>query len=352
MSSFTGTTLPSLTPTNAAVHATNRATSLFAASERTRGSYVAGLLRFNHFCDLHSIPESARMPASEALLSMFVSSYGAGLVAAGTVSTWLSGLQLWHTVNLAPWHGGTLLSRTRKGVSKLAPESSRRPPRDPVMFDHMRTLRAGLDLTNSRDSAIWAAACVAWRGCARLGEVLIEAPSSVSSKNVTRGCPKRRGCASNNHRFIGVHLPWTKTKGAQGDWLTVTGTSDAADAVSALEHHLVVNSAVPDSAPLFAYITSSGWAHLSKADFISRCNIIWAAAGMEALNGHGFRIGGAMHLLLHGVDPWVVMKQGRWSSWAFLLYWRNVEEILPLFIGDSLDTFNSIKASINRLAQL
>lgn len=73
---------------------------------------------------------------------------------------------------------------------------------------------------------------------------------------------------------------------------------------------------------------------------------------MGALNGHGFRIGGTTHLLLHGVDPWVVMKQGRWSSAAFLLYWRNVEEILPLFIGDSLDTLNSLKDSVARLSRM
>jgi hypothetical protein len=72
---------------------------------------------------------------------------------------------------------------------------------------------------------------------------------------------------------------------------------------------------------------------------------------MGALNGHGLRIGGTTHLLLHGVDPWIIIKQVRWTSTAFLLYWRNVEEILPLFIGDSLDTFTSLKASVSRLAK-
>ncbi|KAK6969534.1 DNA breaking-rejoining enzyme [Favolaschia claudopus] len=318
----------------------------------THGSYAAGLLRFNHFCDLHSIPEEHRMPASEALLSIFISSYGAGHVASGTVSTWLSGLQLWHAVNFAPWHGAALLSRTRKGVSKLAPPSSRRPPRDPVSFNHMTALRRGLDLSNTRDSAIWAAACTAWRDCARLGELLVNSASSfTSARNVTRGCPKTRGTASNNHKFLRFKVPWTKTRLSLGDWLTSTETFDDVDAVAALEHHLVVNAAVPDAAPLFAYATPSGWAHLTRADFIATCNKIWLDAGMGALNGHGFRIGGTTHLLLHGVDPWIVMKQGRWSSAAFLLYWRNVEEILPLFIGDSLDSFTSLRDSVARLAK-
>ncbi|KAJ7135231.1 hypothetical protein C8R43DRAFT_835282, partial [Mycena crocata] len=60
---------------------------------------------------------------------------------------------------------------------------------------------------------------------------------------------------------------------------------------------------------------------LSQADFLGHCNEIWLAAGMGALNGHGFCIGGTTHLLLHGVDLWIVIKQGCWTSTAFLLYW-------------------------------
>jgi hypothetical protein len=217
----------------------------------------------------------------------------------------------------------------------------------------MMVLRASLDLSNSRDAAIWAVASSAWRDCARLGELLVSSADSFDpSRNVTRGCPKKRGTASNNHKFIGFKVPWTKTKQSAGDWINSTETFDGVDAVSALEHHLAVNSSVPDDAPLFAYTTHSGWSHLTRSDFMNRCNEIWLAAGMGALNGHGFRIGGATHLLLHGVDPWVVMKQGRWSSAAFLVYWRNVEEILPLFIGDSLDTFTSLKNSVSRLARM
>ncbi|KAJ7469431.1 hypothetical protein FB451DRAFT_1352234 [Mycena latifolia] len=318
---------------------------------KTHGSYGAGLFRFNHFCDLHNIPESQRM----SLLSIFISSYGVGRVSSETVSTWLAGLQLWHAANNTPWAGYALLSRTRKGVSKLEPPSSRRIPRDPVSFNHMSVLRAALNLSNTRDSAIWAAASTAWRDCARLCELLIDSPSQFDSlRHVTRGCPKKRGTAANKHKFVQFKVPWTKTKKSAGDWITSTETFDDVDAVATLEHHLVVDADVSDSAPLFSYATQSGWAHLTRADFVGCCSgccsEIWLAAGMAALNGHGFRIGGTTHLLLRGFDPWVVMKQGRWTSAAFLVYWRNVEEILPLFIGDSLDTFTSLTNSGARLA--
>ncbi|KAJ7083038.1 hypothetical protein C8R43DRAFT_1142735 [Mycena crocata] len=174
----------------------------------------------------------------------------------------------------------------------------------------MTVLWAGLDLSNTRDFAIWSAACTAWRDCVRLGEILVDSPAKFDpARNVTRNCPKKRGHAANNHKFVSFKVPWTKTQKAAGDWLKSTETFDDVDTVSAFEHHLFVNLAVPDSAPLFAYTAQSGWAHLPRADFLGRCNEIWSAAGMGALNGHGFRIGGTTHLLLHGVDPWVVMKQ-------------------------------------------
>ncbi|KAJ7758187.1 hypothetical protein DFH07DRAFT_741759 [Mycena maculata] len=320
-----------------------------SVDEGTRGNYGAGLLRFNHFCDLHNIPEADRMPASESLLSIFISSYGAGHVASGTVNSWLAGLQLWHAINNAPWHGAALLKRTKKGVSKLAPPSSHRPPRDPVSFNHMLALRSALDLSNTRGAAIWAAACTCWRDCARLGECHVD---SVVSFNPSHRIFRRDSCqVRGRHKSVRIKVPYTKTQ-QSGDWLTSTETFDDVDAVAAFEHHLVVNASVPDSAPLFAYATASGWAHLTRTDFIETCNGIWMAAGLGALNGHGFRIGGTTHLLLHGVDPWIVMKQGRWTSAAFLLYWRNVEEILPLFIGDSLDTLNSLKESVAHLARM
>jgi hypothetical protein len=46
--------------------------------------------------------------------------------------------------------------------------------------------------------------------------------------------------------------------------------------------------------------------------------------------GHSFRIGGAVELLLAGVPPETVAATGGWTSLAFLLYWRRMEEILPM----------------------
>jgi len=56
------------------------------------------------------------------------------------------------------------------------------------------------------------------------------------------------------------------------------------------------------------------------------CNNVWASYGWPTITGHPFRIGGTTSLLVSGVNPSVVKKMGRWSSDAYLRYWRTIKE--------------------------
>ncbi|KAF8226454.1 hypothetical protein L208DRAFT_1161189, partial [Tricholoma matsutake] len=301
-----------------------------SVKEQTHENYGAGLLHFTQFCDKYNIHENLRMPASEALLCLFIANWGAGSVSKHTVSSWLSGLEMWHSINGAPWHGGRILKCTKWGVAKLVPPSSREPPCDPVSFECMVALWQHLDLSNTHDSAIWAVACMA---C--LGELLPKSTTTFDPTcNVQWSTPIHHGTAPNNHNYLQFKIPWSKTKLAQGDWITLTETYDVVDPVTTFEHHLFVNSSCPSSSLLFSFETPAGWSPLTCTAFIDHCNSIWVACGLGAIFGHGFRIGGTTHLLLAGVDPWIVMKQGHWSLKAFLAYWHKVETILPLFIGN------------------
>jgi len=67
-----------------------------------------------------------------------------------------------------------------------------------------------------------------------------------------------------------------------------------------------------------------------KTTFQKFCNSIWKLAGLEHVLGHSFHIGGAVELLLTGINPDVVAATGGWTSLAFLLYWHHIEEIIPL----------------------
>jgi hypothetical protein len=158
---------------------------------------------------VYSQPRNVRVGrrlASEPLLAVFISSYGVVIRNSRLLACWLSALACMHSGMVV------LLSRTKKGVGKLVPPSSRRPPRDPVSFNHMTILRGALDLSNMRDAAIWTAACTVWRDCARLGESLVDSASSFDpTRHVTRDCPKKRGTAANNHTFVQFKV-WCRTQ--------------------------------------------------------------------------------------------------------------------------------------------
>ncbi|KAL1750814.1 hypothetical protein FB107DRAFT_294341 [Schizophyllum commune] len=309
-----------------------------SVSEETRKNYGAGLIRFAQFCDRYCVPEQLRMPASEALLSLFVAEMGAGKVHLGTVESWLAALALWHEVNGAQWKGGRVLSRTKKGVANVSSQLlHRRPPRNPVSYPHMVALRRHLDLSNTFDSAVWAVACSAWRGCCRLGELVPISDSSFHPRrNMCRGTGMKAGTTPGGSEWISLFAPFTKTKGFDGEWLNFTASADNINVVTALRNHWTVNAGIPPNAPMFAFETTSGWSSLTKDAFLGRCQEIWDSVGLGSILGHGFRIGGTTFLLL----------QGRWSSKAFLRYWRNVEEILPIFIGDRTSDYSRLAKSI------
>jgi hypothetical protein len=142
---------------------------LSSLEEKTRSNYGAGLLRFTQFCDANNITEQQRCPASEILISAFVASY-AGLRSADCINGWLSGIKWWHIFQGADWHGADMLSSVKKGIAKAVPESSRRDKREPVTLERMHCLLLGLDLTNAKDAAVYAASSVAFHGICRSDE--------------------------------------------------------------------------------------------------------------------------------------------------------------------------------------
>jgi len=110
--------------------------------------------------------------------------------------------------------------------------------------------------------------------------------------------------ASNGVEFAAFHIPWTKVTLRAGADISVTARPDDPSCpLAALRHHMNCNTdaKIPSSAPMFSFETADGgWSPMTKTWFMSRCNEVWVAAGLPDMPGHGFRIGGATHLLLMG----------------------------------------------------
>lgn len=115
--------------------------------------------------------------------------------------------------------------------------------------------------------------------------------------------------------------------------MIATARQDSLCPYAAMRNHLDTNADAPLSTSLFAYAsstTSGTWEHLTKYRFMEFCARVWTGAALAHVLGHSFRIGGAVELLLAGVSPEIVAATGGWTSLAFLLYWRRMEEILPM----------------------
>jgi hypothetical protein len=327
---FSGTSLPSsqIDHLKATLHG--------SIVPKTAGNYAAGIARFHEYCDKFNIPEVERYPASDVLLAAFVSSW-CGQISDKTVDGWLSGIRKHHDYMGAPWKGDFLLATVLQTIEKQVLTTSRRPPRPPASYAHIEALAKDLDFTsNCFEAAVFAIACVAFWGICRLGELTIPSINTFDPQfHASRSSPLDRRTLENGTRYLVWHIPFDKVKREHGADINLTARpSTIICPVFAMENHLRVNSVgIPPGAHFFSFRTNSGWKPMPKSWFLDRCNAVWKARGLESLFGHSFRIGGATEMLLLGIPPDVVMVQGRWTSRAFMEYWRRSHEILPRYIA-------------------
>ncbi|KAJ3772315.1 hypothetical protein FB446DRAFT_800518, partial [Lentinula raphanica] len=324
-------------------------------ADSTKSTYAAGLRRWHEYCDLEKIPHALRMPASITLVLGFIGHY-MGTVSGLTIRSWLSGIRAWHIQHGAPWSldNSPELKVARAGA-RTAGAHHRRAIRNPITLSHMTALYLGLNFEVPFHCAVWAVACMAFWGCRRLGELTVPNTNALNPKlHALRSTPigftfKPDG----SMKAVSFRIPWTKTTREQG--ATVIGTAQSESLKPfcpcwALQRHLEFNKPVPQDFSLFAYINDLGHPqNMTKSIFLNFCSSLWAKVGLDNVQGHSFRIGGAVELLLAGVSPEVVAATGGWTSLAFLLYWRRFEEIIPTHVSKAYDTnqITRLKRSMN-----
>ena len=295
-----------------------------------RSTYAAGLLRFTQFCDSYGIDEEHRMPASGPLLASFAA-HCRGAYEGKTIGSWLSGLRYWHIANRAHWHGDDAWVTQARTIARKEGTHHRRPLRAPVSFEHLHVLRKAIDISTPLGAAMWATATTTFFGCRRLGETTVKTRSSFDPlRNITRSTQIQFRSTVNGYTSVSVRIPWTKTTKQEGASIILTSRDDELCPIAALRNHLTINGNCPPDMSLFAYQELNSWHHMFRDSFLSFVNKIWRTTSLDHVSGHSFRIGGAVALLLAGVSPEIVAATGGWTSLAFLLYWRRMEEIIPM----------------------
>ena len=304
---------------------------LHAWEEDTRIAYGAGLLMWHCFCDSKSVPETARAPADQGLLSGFVA-YMAAAYSRKTIAGYLSGVRAWHILHGLPWAlNKQEMDTMLRAADKLTPNSSKRKKRRPYTPDFISAVRQHLNLDKPLDAAVFACLMTCFYASARLGEFTVRTLSSFSpSTHVT---PQNLSYDQDHggNKVTVLHLPRTKAAGNAGEdvyWASQNGDTDPS---AALQQHLRVNQPA-EASHLFSYKALHTRRPLTKAKFLERVGEAAQAAGLEPLQGHGIRIGSTLEYLLRGV-PFDVMKaKGRWAGDSFQLYLRKHAVIIAPYI--------------------
>ncbi|RPD52818.1 hypothetical protein L227DRAFT_514196, partial [Lentinus tigrinus ALCF2SS1-6] len=159
------------------------------ASLRDTSSYGSGLRKFHIFCDVFSIPESDRLPASFQLLHLFAL-WAAAEPDASDAAFYLSAVRAWHLAQGWPPPLSddefSQLNWSLRGLANMQAGKRTRPPHPPITLAMLSFLPAVLWHDNPFDACIWAITTCAFFGMMHFGEVTVRACKDFSpAKHLT-----------------------------------------------------------------------------------------------------------------------------------------------------------------------
>lgn len=302
------------------------------------GSYGSGIQKFHVFCDIFSILESDRLPASFPLLHSFVlwaatdpefldSHLSKGTqfepISDAVARKYLAAVRAWHIAQ--GWAPPLLdsdherISWSLRGIANTQ-GSRKHPIRPPVTLLMLRALRSRLILTRSFDACIWAMALCAFWGLMRFGEVSVTSRAAFSPKKHLTRNDVFSSRDANGQPYTRLDLPSAKTAKPgeiQSIFLVEQGDLCPLDVLRNLAQVVPAGAANP----LFSWIDSKGVIRpMTKSAAMHHINGVLEPFGWGTSFGHSFRIGGASYFLALGVEAEIIWIHGRWRSLAYEVY--------------------------------
>ncbi|KAG8798143.1 hypothetical protein FRC16_007857 [Serendipita sp. 398] len=287
---------------------------------RTWKNYANGAKRFIKFAESLGIPSDKCFPADPQMVCLFIAQ-GLGRTSSSLAQSNLSAIGAWHRINGMEFQAPPQTKVIKKALDAHWPlEKQKKPPRSPIVPQMMLELFNAWNGGSSRQRCALALAMAAWSGQMRLGELMPESQKIIDASRL----PRRSNWQPSDDMpgSSQINLPWSKTKLFKGDTVYLMKQKAPLDATLAITNHFAT-SILSDSAFLCSFKEGNKISIMDKKSFMFLCNRVWSRMGRPSITGHSFRIGGTTALLCAKVDPAIVKKMGRWSSDAFMRYWRN-----------------------------
>jgi hypothetical protein len=308
------------------VNAESRLTLAFHSSyaPQTDRNYGYAIKRFIKFAVSCGVPEHKALPCDLHILLLWLADV-IGKTGDSVAQGNLSALAAWHKINGAPFEIPPQWSMIKRALKSKWPGSVK--PKalcKPITPAMIRMLVMAWYGGSPRQSCALALAITAWCGQMRLGELMPPSNQEVGRSRL----PDRKSWTRSNDGSSTIQLPWTKTKRFAGDTVYLLSHKPPLDPTTALAHHLTTSTFSEFLLLREFRSRSKGTALVMHKDlFMELCNEIWSSNDLPHISGHSFRIGGTTSLLRAGVSPYIVKKMGRWSSDAYLRYWRDLKEL-------------------------
>jgi hypothetical protein len=325
------------------------------ASLQDASSYGSGLRKFHLFCDIFTIPESDRLPASFPLLHSFVlwavsdpSMFDPDAIdnvpfepiSVGVAKKYLSAIRAWHLAQGWPpplsKEDHIRINWSLRGLENIQ-GNRKRPIRPPITIPMLRALRATINLKVPFEACVWAMATCAFWGMMRFGEVSVTSRKAFDGTKHLKRCDVTLGADLDGNQYARLDLPSAKTAKAGEIQSIFLVPQEGLCPIDALRNLASVVPAGPMD-PLFSWRDQLGGIRpMIKSPAIDHINAILKAWGWGTTFGHSFRIGGASFYLAHKVDPEIVRLAGRWRSLAYEAYIRAFEQIASRHLGGLLE---------------
>lgn len=238
-----------------------------------------------------------------------------------TISVYLSAirhLQIEEGAGSLPRSDWPQLKYVLRGIKRANVDS---PPRArlPITPEIMQQLRAVCMAAPQEQrfeaNLLWAAACLAFFGFLRSGEL-------TSSAGGSPIISLPAGVAVDSHTapsVLKVTLQRSKTDPfGQGTAVYLGKTNSEVCPVTALLGYLTIRPP-PAVGPLFIHSNGSP---LTRPQFVKRVKEALSSAGIDqtSYSGHSFRIGAATAAARAGISDHIIKALGRWESEAYQTY--------------------------------
>lgn len=286
-----------------------------AWADNTKRAYATHRRTYLKFC---ALLRRNPAPADERLVCLFAA-WLARSLSYKSIKLYLHIITLIHKERglPSPCIENFQLSQTLRGIRRV--KGDRVSPKAPITPELLSYIRSRLDLSKSRDRAVWAASMVMFVGLLRR--------SNVMPPSVVGFAPDKHLCRSDisvTDQGYQVIIKWSKTNQfRQTPTRIYLPRKKGHPLCPVMALYLVLREAPKDGrVPGIGYYEQGVYYPLTPPTFIQVLREALTGAGVEPASyaGHSFRRGGATWLHNCGASTEMIKLTGQWSSECYHKY--------------------------------